>query len=667
MLFDCRRGILGPVHPMNTQNLKSMLQPALPVAIAVALAGGCMAHWIAPPITYAQIGTGGLSAAGRWFGAASVLLFIRFVIGARSGQGSELDIEAKGSSREDAWALFGAIAIGLVLRAAHLGDYTLNPDESIFVGTAGHEGFGAVWDALLINHHPPANFFGLHLMLKVSRAALWLRLPSLVSGVYLIWIGHRLGRELFGARAGMVLAVMIAFSPGLVELSRVCRDYMPGLALLVTALYFFARYLNDGQWRGFAICSVFELLASAWTYPFVIVFFTIAAVTVWRLAVQRQPPSVWLRFGAAQVPLFSLLAFFYFFHIRIFMHTPMAEWVINVLRHDEFFVEPSRILMPLISLWRYLLAGDAGLLLFGVGLIGLAGLARQRRTDILLLSVIPVALAYGFMLAHRLPLGGSRHSVGLFPILFIWVAAALPAAGSGFAGMLSAIFGRGASAPDGAGYRPPPARASGKSSRDARISSGIVLLTALVYANMAFAAVEGRATFYRQIELPTPRAQLDRTLEMLAEQVAPDDIILVSYQGLTILHLYLLDEPVAYEPGKAVEFEHEGLRFYYSTEAGWYLTPASFIRSYAEFLSGAQREAVPTVWAIRGAGDPWEPRLDGMFDADFPDAQYGRAISERSDGWLFSMPGASARAMGGRLPEKSDSYSSDFIRSQIEQ
>ncbi len=632
-----------------------MLLPACTVAVAIALAAACIAHWFGAPISYHQVGSGGFSAAGLCFVVASVLLFIRFGISARPGQGSELGSGAIESSRGDAWALFGVIAIGFVLRAAHLGDYTLNPDESIFVGTAGHAGFGAVWDALLINHHPPANFFVLHLMLKVSRAALWLRLPSLVSGVYLIWIGHRFGRELFGARAGMVLAVMIAFSPGLVELSRVCRDYMPGLALLVTALYFFAKYLNDGQWRWFAICSGFELLASAWTYPFVIVFLTIAAVTVWRLVVQRQPACVWLRFGAAQVPLFALLAFFYFFHIRVFMPTPMAEWVINVLRHDEFFVTPSRILMPLISLWRYLLAGDAGLLLFCVGLIGLAGLARRGKTDVLLLSVIPVVLAYGFMFARKLPLGGSRHSVGLFPVLFIWVAAALPAAGSGFAGMLGAIFGKGTS------------HTSGTSNLDARISWGIVLLTALVYANMAFAAGEGRATFYRQIELPTPRAQLDRTLELLRERSAPDDVILVSYQGLTILHLYLLDEPVAYEPGKPVEFEHGGLLFYYSTEAGWYLTPASLIRSHVGFLSNSAHEAAPTVWAIRGAGDPWEPRLDGMFDEELPDSKYSRAISDRSDGWLFSMPGASLLELEDQLPAKSDSDSSDFIRSQIEQ
>ena len=120
------------------------------------------------------------------------------------------------------------VILGWALRWADLDKYGLSPDEAIFIYTSSGETVGDVLNNSLLNAHPPANFLTLHLLLKVSWGPVWIRLASLIGGTYLIWITYMFGRQWVGTTGGLLMAMLVTFSPTLILLSRVSRNYSPG-------------------------------------------------------------------------------------------------------------------------------------------------------------------------------------------------------------------------------------------------------------------------------------------------------------------------------------------------------------------------------------------------------------------------------------------------------
>jgi hypothetical protein len=148
------------------------------------------------------------------------------------------------------WSVYASVGaltlVGFALRAADVNRFGLSNDEALFVFAAGHETFSEALRASLSHFHPPTNFIALHYLLKGSWEPWWIRLPALLGGTLAIWGTYLFVRELFGSLAGILAALFTAFSPNLILLSQVCRNYSPSLPFLLLSLFYLARYLRSG-------------------------------------------------------------------------------------------------------------------------------------------------------------------------------------------------------------------------------------------------------------------------------------------------------------------------------------------------------------------------------------------------------------------------------------
>lgn len=553
-------------------------------------------------------------------------------------------------------ALGGLLLGGAVLRLAHLGEYPLNGDEHLFVNSAHTDGWRAVWSGVMEHLHPPANFYLLHLLQGISVEPVWLRVPSLVAGVATIWLSARLAWELGGRIEALAVALLVACSPALVELSRVCRNYAPAFALLVAALLFASRYLRTGRVRDLAWFSLFEAVALTWLYTLVIPFLAVNMVLFGRLLFQRRPLRDYFPLLAPQLPVAALMAGLYFFHIRVVSSGGMSALYAEKMI-DRVMRSPADYLLylplPALLLCQYLLAGVAGLFMSVLAVVGACQLWVSGRRWQLVLCLLPFPLSYAFGFAGFLPLGGNRQSGYLFPFVFVLVAASIPAMLTGLTAIRRML---------GSARREPSGNAAPRAS-----GGGLVVLVSVfaLFLYLSMGIQEGTVFLDRQVELPTSYEELDRALDLLEQSVGPKDLVLVSFQGMVAYHAFVYRAAMPYRPADNFSFNVRGLRFHYSTEAGWFFSPESLIRAYADVRIREGLDEVERVWTVRGAGSPWEEAPRDWFNHDFPDVPKDDRIFLDSNGWLFNVRAEELTRLIPRVAGDPDFYRSDFTRTQF--
>ncbi|MCH8333633.1 glycosyltransferase family 39 protein, partial [Candidatus Sumerlaeota bacterium] len=467
------------------------------------------------------------------------------------------------------------VLLGFALRLPKINAYAFNPDEAIALMTAGNATLGEVWTNTLPNTHPPANHFLLHFMLKISRSPAWVRLASLLAGTYLIWITIAFTRKLFGDAAGLTAGALVALSPNLIDLSRVCRNYGPGLALQLTALYFLVRFFRSWRWRDFFLYTAFELMASPWHYSFIVVPLAMKIILGGELIRRRARGKDWLIVIASALPLMALMTFLYFAHIRV-ISPGMVRWYDLVIPEQLTFA-PGAFLSPLIQLSRYLLTGWLGKPLFYVAILSGAMLLKSGRRLEFFLCVTPVAVAYAFLMLGLIPLGGSRQSSYLFPFLFALVGVQAPLL---LCGYRTKRWGSSLRRDRAAGQEGETIQNDISAVPRWRVAGVLLLLG--VYAVNALASTFSDRPHTSQPELITRRADLDEFLSKLQERVAPGEIILLSYQAYMVLKLHLDPGPSSFAPGRSAGLDHGLLRMRYTPHGGWTLAPEAFRRPVAK-------------------------------------------------------------------------------------
>jgi len=145
------------------------------------------------------------------------------------------------------------VLVGAALRLTGVDGFLINPDEAMFLQTANREHLNDVFGTSLFHAHPPASYYIYHAVGLATRDIFWLRMPPFLAGVAMIGLAWWLGREVAGARGGLALAWLVTFSPGLIELSSVCRNYTFAFAFLLAALAGMARFVAGGRWRDYAL------------------------------------------------------------------------------------------------------------------------------------------------------------------------------------------------------------------------------------------------------------------------------------------------------------------------------------------------------------------------------------------------------------------------------
>jgi mannosyltransferase len=166
------------------------------------------------------------------------------------------------------WIVAGLTALGAVLRFATLGDQAYHHDEIVTASRVLRVGFGHAMDAVGFSESAPPLYYALAwLWTQVTGNGEWgLRFLSALAGVATIPVAYLAGRELRGARAGVIAAALVAFNPMLLWYSQEARAYALLGFFCALSLLYCIRALQRGERRDFVWWGVFSALALATHY-----------------------------------------------------------------------------------------------------------------------------------------------------------------------------------------------------------------------------------------------------------------------------------------------------------------------------------------------------------------------------------------------------------------
>lgn len=336
-------------------------------------------------------------------------------------------------------AALGLAGLALALRVGGARHFWLNGDEGIYYWVAHAGSLAVVSGEIGHNVHPPLFYLLLRLAALAGEDPLWLRLPSLVAGSLAVAAAFALARELGGALAGCVAALLLAFSPGAIALSQVARPYALQLLVLLLALFALARY-TDGKRRGaLPAYAALLLVAVLLHYSSFFVAGAALATLTWARLSGRLAAREWRALALAHAPaalaMTALLALHAWPSVLAsgFRADAAAGWL------SPFFPRgPGDAWRALLGVLEYLAGPELAAPLLLLLLFSLA-LACARGAWLLAgLGGSLLTLALLAALLRLYPLGCTRHAA--------WLAALIaPALGYG-AGQLARLRGRRAAA-----------------------------------------------------------------------------------------------------------------------------------------------------------------------------------------------------------------------------
>lgn len=166
------------------------------------------------------------------------------------------------------WIVAGLTALGAVLRFATLGDQSYHHDEIVTASRVLRVGFGHAMDAVGFSESAPPLYYALAwLWTQVTGNGEWgLRFLSALAGVATIPVAYLTGRELRGARAGVIAAALVAVNPMLLWYSQEARAYALLGFFCALSLLYCVRALDGGRRADFTWWGVFSALALATHY-----------------------------------------------------------------------------------------------------------------------------------------------------------------------------------------------------------------------------------------------------------------------------------------------------------------------------------------------------------------------------------------------------------------
>jgi hypothetical protein len=221
-------------------------------------------------------------------------------------------------SRVRLWGLVAILLLAFGLRLYRLGAESLWYDETVSAHLAGK----SLPD--LIAHtagdiHPPGYYVLLHVWTRmVGRSDFALAFFSLAFGVLLVALAYKLGACVFGIKAGVLAAFLVAISPYNIWYSQEVRMYtlgaVLGMLVLGTVMALMTqpqsgRSARNGWMALYALCGAVGL----WTlyyFAFLLVAVNLM-VGLWWFAARRRGRAGWgwlARWGLAQVAVLVLYA-----------------------------------------------------------------------------------------------------------------------------------------------------------------------------------------------------------------------------------------------------------------------------------------------------------------------------------------------------------------------
>lgn len=161
--------------------------------------------------------------------------------------------------------MFGALLIGLLLRfrVAWLPPFEL--DEAYHSLLSRSDSFGQLWRQALEPVHPPLLILLLHFIREAGDSELVFRLIPILAGAAFPWFVYVWLKQVWHPLAGFAAAVILAFSPAVIWLSTVVRQYTLGMFFMALALWLLEKAIQGRSVRwmiGFALALYGAILSS---------------------------------------------------------------------------------------------------------------------------------------------------------------------------------------------------------------------------------------------------------------------------------------------------------------------------------------------------------------------------------------------------------------------
>jgi hypothetical protein len=322
------------------------------------------------------------------------------------------------------WVAVGFVAVGLVVRLVLAGTSWLNSDEIIHFMAGDQPTLALAAQEGLACQHPPLHYWLIFLWRNLGRSDLMLRLPAVLAGAALVWVGYKLLRSNSGSAAGIAALGVLTFAPELVLRSREVRGYIFLLLLVVAAVYCLERAWQKRSalpLMFYALLLALAMLTDFSAFPVVLALGLYVLVSV---RVERPGGKFIAAWAAGQALLLVLGLVLYqtqISHLKGFGAQQFARegWGRNIYFHPGSDSLPGFAVHNLLALFTYIAASPllgilaAALFLVAVLIALLRPRAAQRRGDqrFGLLVLLPLLVALGMALTGLTPFGGSRHSI----------------------------------------------------------------------------------------------------------------------------------------------------------------------------------------------------------------------------------------------------------------
>ena len=324
----------------------------------------------------------------------------------------------------------------------------LNADEAQIMLPALRHGLVNTYKAAQIFPYGPLMNLVLHFMTFFGSSELYFRMPSVIAGTLLIFVGYKWVAETFGKGAGMVTGCILAFAPPMVILSAQVRHYMPHALLVACSLYCLERALREksrGWMRYFGVALLLAVLTMYMSIWYIAALGVYAIVCFLLEEIPRPVIVEWIKTQAA-VAFVLIVAYTTHLHkLRGDKNETRARdgWLRSSYFHPESQSAADYLRQATDNLFGYVFAnaglGEWMILVFlaGIGLVlwGKAGATGNRKTPALSL-VLPLAVTAAAGTMRIYPYGGSRHDAFLALFLVAGVSIAISALAFGRAAVL---------------------------------------------------------------------------------------------------------------------------------------------------------------------------------------------------------------------------------------
>ncbi|MHC9542485.1 MAG: glycosyltransferase family 39 protein [Vulcanimicrobiota bacterium] len=287
----------------------------------------------------------------------------------------------------------------LALRLYRLGVPSLFVDEA-FAWSLSQRSIGEICATIIArDQHPPLYFIFLHYWQHLGSSEFMLRLPSAVLSTTVVYLTCLIGSALVNRPAGIVAALLCAFSPGMLFIMNEAKTHAPGLPLILLALYLFiVAARDDGRGKRLWIAHTVVLILAFLTHYLTLFLVLVEAIF---FLICRDKKGLWKQW------LVSIGAF-------VIVTLP---WSIHMLQQAQNRISQPSVytsgLLTFLDLFTVLISGfsfyldhplslTVSLPFLGVAVYGLAA-QREHRFEASLLFVWVIALPAALSLSSFLP------------------------------------------------------------------------------------------------------------------------------------------------------------------------------------------------------------------------------------------------------------------------